>query len=235
MLELQAVRCADSARHAWLAGGAGGAACTILVEYSCESNVSSIRLFILASIGELGPMHGHRLRQVAERKRVPYWTDISVGSVYGAMKRLAGEGLLRKARREQEGNRPTRQLYEITDRGKRMLADLRRDGLGEIWFKYDPFDLALTRIDSAELAELPSLLSDRLARMTALLEERRRMIREALRSLGMAEQWAARHTERRMETEVRYLKDLLAALPDIIADVRHPRPKSVGRLPSRAS
>ncbi len=80
--------------------------------------MSSIRLFILSSFAQHGPMHGHRLRAEAERNRVPLWTDISVGAVYGAMKRLAAEGLLREAGSEREGNRPTRQLYEITDQGR---------------------------------------------------------------------------------------------------------------------
>lgn len=56
--------------------------------------MSSIRLFILSSFAELGPMHGHRLRLTAEHNRVHLWTDITVGAVYGAMKRLALEGLL---------------------------------------------------------------------------------------------------------------------------------------------
>ena len=51
-------------------------------------------------------MHGHRLRLQAEHNRVNLWTDITVGAVYGAMKRLAAEGLLRESGREQEGNRP---------------------------------------------------------------------------------------------------------------------------------
>ena len=117
--------------------------------------MSSIRLFILSSFAEHGPMHGHLLRLVAERMRVPLWTDISVGAVYGAMKRLAAEGLLREAGREQEGNRPTRQLYEITEEGRRALAALRREGLREVWFKFDPFDLALTRMDRDALETLP--------------------------------------------------------------------------------
>ena len=187
--------------------------------------MSSIRLFILSSFADIGPMHGHRLRQEADRKRVPFWTDIPVGAVYGAMNRLATEGLLREAGREQEGNRPTRQIYEITDEGRRVLADLRRNGLTEIWFKYDPFDLALTRTDPAKLDELPALLADRFARMTALLEERRRMIEQAMPFIGVAEEWAVRHTERRMEAEVQYLADLIAALPDLIADERNPRPR----------
>ena len=111
--------------------------------------------------------------------------------------------------------------------GRRALADLRRAGLTEIWFKYDPFDLALTRSDPAELDALPTVLSDRLARVTELLEERRRMIDQALPYIGVAQEWALRHTERRLEAEIGYLTDLVGAVSTIILDERQPRPRKV--------
>ena len=187
--------------------------------------MSSIRLFILSSFAELGPMHGHRLRLEAERNRVHLWTDISVGAVYGAMKRLASEGLLREAGREREGNRPTRQLYEITEEGRLALAALRREGLSEVWFKHDPFDLALTRMDPDTLDTLPSVLAERLDKVRALLEEIKRINEEVRDYVGLAKQWALRHIQYRLEAEVAYLTDLLAAAPDIVSDERNPRPR----------
>ena len=192
--------------------------------------MSSIRLFILSSFAEHGPMHGHRLRLEAERKHMPLWTDISVGAVYGATKRLADEGLLREAGQEREGNRPTRQLYEITDEGRQALAELRRAGLTEAWFKYDPFDLALTRSDPTELDALPTLLSERLRRAEQMLEDRRRITDNAQPYIGVAEEWALRHNVYRLEAEVRFLTELVAAASDIIADERHPRPRKVKTL-----
>ncbi len=180
--------------------------------------MSSIRLFILASFAEHGPMHGHRVRLEAEHNRVPLWTDISVGAVYGAMKRLAAEGLLSEAGREREGNRPTRQLYEITDAGRAALAALRREGLSEIWFKFDPFDLALTRLDGEVLKELPSLLAARLAEVQALLAEKRRLSAGARAHVSLAKQWVLRHTEYRLEAEVAYLTDLLAEAGALVAE-----------------
>lgn len=187
--------------------------------------MSSIRLFILSSFAELGPMHGHRLRLEAEYKHVPLWTDITVGAVYGAMKRLAAEGLLRESGREREGNRPTRQLYEITEEGRRALAALRREGLSEVWFKHDPFDLALTRSEPEMLERLPSILVERLDKVRALLDESRRRNERAHDYVSVAEQWALRHTQYRLEAEIAYLTDLLAAAEGIIADERHPRPR----------
>jgi len=187
--------------------------------------MSSIRLFILSSFAEYGPMHGHRLRLTAERYQVHLWTDVSVGAVYGAMKRLASEGLLREAGREREGNRPTRQLYEITEEGRRALAAERRAGLSEIWFKPDPFDLALTRTDPETLEELPPVLAERLDKMRARLAEIRRINEEVRDYVGLAKQWALRHIECRLEAEVAYLSALLAAAPDIVSDERNPRPR----------
>ena len=183
--------------------------------------MSSIRLFILSSFDKLGPMHGHRLRVEAERRHVHHWTDITVGAVYGAMKRLEAEGLLREAGQEQVGNWPPRQLYEITEAGRLALADLRREGLSEVWFKYDPFDLALTRTNSDELDQLPAVLAARLLQVKALLDERRQH-QKAQSHFSLAKEWALRHTIYRLEAEVAYLTDLLEVVDDIVADERNP-------------
>jgi len=180
--------------------------------------MSSIRLFILSSFDGFGPMHGHRLRAIAEKMQVPLWTDISVGAVYGAMNRLAAEGLLKEAGREQEGNRPTRQLYEITAQGRAALSELRRDGLSEIWFKPDPFDLALAWMDAKTIKTFPALLAARLAKVRAQLTDARARAEEHRAHMPLTKQWALRHTEYRLEAEVKYLTDLLKAAKDIAAE-----------------
>lgn len=170
-------------------------------------------------------MHGHRLRLEAEHNHVHLWTDISVGAVYGAMKRLAAEGLLCESGREREGNRPTRQLYEITEKGQMALAECRRTGLSEVWFKYDPFDLALTRLEPEALGNLPSVLAERLKTVQALLAEAKRVNEGAREYVGLANQWALRHTEYRLEAEAAYLADLLPAANEIVSDELRPRPR----------
>jgi DNA-binding PadR family transcriptional regulator len=187
--------------------------------------MSSIRLFVLSSFDALGPMHGHRLRLEAERKHVHLWTDIPVGAVYGAMKRLAAEGLLREIAEEREGNRPIRQIYDITDRGRTTLAELRRTGLSDVWFKFDPFDLALTRMDADQREDLPTTLADRLTKVRMQLDEVRSIYVQAHDFVGLAERWALRHSQYRLEAELRYLGDLLEAAADIVADECHPAPR----------
>src|SRR6202044_3441361 len=111
--------------------------------YSCMTNrVSSIRLFILGTLSASGPLHGHQIRQQAQSDRTELWTDIQVGSVYGALKRLANEDLIREIRTERVGNRPERTVYEITSEGRRALAAIRHQALRDLDRHYDPFDLA---------------------------------------------------------------------------------------------
>ena len=185
--------------------------------------MSPIRLFVLVSFDRLGPMHGHRLRLEAEREHVHEWTDVSVGAVYGVMKRLETEGLLRDTGTEREGNRPTRRIYEITEAGRAALADLQSEGLSEIWFRYDPFDVALARPDPETLGALPGVIADRLDRATERLAERRKVEAASRPYVGLAEEWALKHTQYRLEAEVAYLMDLLQVVGDIVADERSPR------------
>ena len=120
--------------------------------------MSSIRLFVLDALARRGDMHGHQLRLLAEEEHVHLWTDISVGALYGALKRLAGEGLLAEVRTEREGGYPERQVYGITDEGRVALAGLQQAALEQVVLKPDPFDLGLSRPDPDRLDDLPAAL-----------------------------------------------------------------------------
>ncbi|WP_283194380.1 PadR family transcriptional regulator [Rhizobium sp. AN80A] len=184
-----------------------------------ESSMSSIRLFILSSFDLVGPMHGHRLRLEAEQRHVSLWTDISVGAVYGAMTRLAGEGLLKQVGEEKDGNRPVRQIYDITDEGRRILADLRHAGLSDIWYKHDPFDLALVRLDPGSARKLPGLLEQRLAALEAQLAEATRIEEWAFPYIGITKRAALKHGGHRLRAEIAYLRDVLSDIDAIVEEV----------------
>jgi DNA-binding PadR family transcriptional regulator len=182
--------------------------------------MTSIRLFILASFADHGEMHGHQIRLEAKRNYVHLWTDITVGAVYGAIKRLASEGLLEEVQREHKGNRPARQTYNITAAGHEALKEARAHVLEDIWFKFDPFDLGLTRVDPNQLDKLPDMLEKRLASLSSLLEQTIIVNQNALQHVTLSEKWALSHTEYRLRAEIQWMQDLIAAAPDIIEDER---------------
>ena len=119
---------------------------------------------------------------------------------------------------------------KLRRRGRAALAALRSAGLSEVWFKFDPFDLALTHPDPETLDTLPKVLAERLVKVQALLAETRSTLERAREYIGVAKQWALRHNEYRLEAEVAYLTDLLAAAPDIVSDEKNPRPRKSKEL-----
>ncbi len=180
--------------------------------------MSSIRLFILGSLAERGPMHGHQLRLLAEEEHVQLWTDVTVGALYGALKRLAAEGLVEDLRTEREGGYPERQVMGITQAGMQSLDELRAEGLRSTVVKPDPFDLAMTRLDPALLDELPERIAERIAALSVMLLDSESHARAARPYLTASERFVMKHKAYRLRAEIAWHRDLLTELPAIIAD-----------------
>ncbi|PJJ61642.1 PadR family transcriptional regulator [Compostimonas suwonensis] len=180
--------------------------------------MSSIRLFILGSLDERGPMHGHQLRLLAQEEHIHKWTDFTVGAIYGAIKRLAAEGLIDGVRSEREGNYPERVVYAISDAGRVSLGVIRLETLREIVLRPDPFDLALARLDGEKLDELPATLGARRDVLEARLRESRAHLENIRRYLTVAETLANEHGLMRLEAELAWLDTVIESLPAIVAD-----------------
>lgn len=180
--------------------------------------MSSIRIFILGALADRGQMHGHQLRLLADEEHVSEWADITVGGLYGAIKRLASEELIEEVRVEQAGNYPQRQVWGITDSGRRVLASLRMSALREVVFKPDPFDLALSRLDPDHLDDLTAVVEARVAAFQAMLAEHEAHLATVARYLTVAEQVAMGHRAERLRAEVAWHQQLAERVGDIIAD-----------------
>ena len=180
--------------------------------------MSSVRLYILGALAAEGAMHGHQLRLLAEQEHVHYWTDVSVGSLYGAIKRLAAEGLIAELRVEREGNYPERQVYDITEAGSAALAQLRRDGLGTVVFKPDPFDLAMSRLDPATLDQVGETLDARVATLRQMLAASEAQRAKADQYLTANERFVLSHKSARLTAEIEWHTALISELPRILAD-----------------
>ena len=189
--------------------------------------MSSIRLFVLGTFAERGPLHGHALRLVAEEEHIDEWADVTPGAIYGAIKRLAQEGLIAPVRVEREGNYPERQVYEITAEGTEALRDIRAEALAEIIYRPDPFDLAMSRLGPENLESLAETIQDRLAEFRARLEADEIQAGRIAQYLTITEQHVVRHDLHRLRGEIAWHEELLAALPAILDDERSRKaPKS---------
>ncbi|SEB81290.1 Transcriptional regulator PadR-like family protein [Paramicrobacterium humi] len=161
------------------------------------------------------PMHPYEICQVAVHRGEDSLVKISPGSVYRAVYRLAEDGCARALDTEREGARPERTPFEITDAGRRLLADSVAAMLGTVAPEFPAFPLAL-----AECHTLP------LDRVIELLESRTTELQRLLDDVGQAQATAREgqvptmyllqhsHERARLLAEIGWLENLIRELRD---------------------
>lgn len=162
------------------------------------------RLLVLGML-RMQDMHGYQIADVIE-SHFGDGVHIKKPTMYDTLRRLEEEGFV-SSREEQEGNRPVRTVYHLTDEGESEFSDL----LGESMRTYDaPYsfgDVGLMFIDT---------LSD--AQKIELLTVRREQLDTIARghvpgddhggTMSLANERIARH----LETEIAWLDDALARM-----------------------
>ena len=179
--------------------------------------MSSSRLFVLTTLAERGPMHGHQMRLQAAEDRTEQWADIRPGALYGVLSRLEREGLVAEVRTERQGNYPERTVYEITADGRRALETLRDQMLRAVVLANDPFDLALAHAGKVTEETLREIVQARLLELNAGLARAESQLSAALPWLSEAEHAVCEHQIDRLRTEIRWherLRDTIAKIAD---------------------
>lgn len=180
--------------------------------------MSSIRIFILSTLEEHGPLHGHRIRSLARQDHTETWTDIKAGSIYAALKRLQAEEWIELVKSEKEGNRPERSVYAITEKGREALAIDLREALARVEWRTDPFDLALARAhnqDPEVVRVFVQMRRDEFEQKARSLEQQSKL---ADPYLTEAERVVMRHLLGRARAELAWHEQLLKLLPGIVRD-----------------
>jgi DNA-binding PadR family transcriptional regulator len=172
------------------------------------------RLFILGALAQGGPMHGHKIRGAAQLDHVELWTDIKPGSLYGALRRMADEGVVEVVRTEQDGNLPARTVYAITDKGREDLDTEIRAVLADAQLRPDPIHLVLQHADELDPAEFGKAMQARRDAYASKLAFMRNLRTEAAPYLTGFEPLAFDHIFLRLEAEVTWHDLVLAKLSD---------------------
>jgi DNA-binding PadR family transcriptional regulator len=79
-------------------------------------------LVLLSLLAERA-MHGYDANLELNRREVRHWAGISRPQVYYSLKKLAKAGMVRSAEGEEPPSGPERQIFEISGKGKKALAD----------------------------------------------------------------------------------------------------------------
>ncbi len=152
-----------------------------------------------------GPVHGYELKS---RIRRPSIAPVSNNSLYPALKRLERDGAVVKSVEQQEG-RPARNVYTITEAGRRLLLDLVSSLPRELAGDDEEFLLRVSFFD--ELA-VPARL-DVLGARREIVEQALAQVRGLLAGAapGPARPWRRRAQEQlvdRLTQELRWLDEL---------------------------
>ncbi len=165
-------------------------------------------------------MHGHQIRREAQLNRTESWSNVKPGSLYGALQRMETEGAIAIVRNEQEGNRPERTVYQITDKGRAEMIAYRDAILRDARLRPEPVDLAIQFLRDE--------LTEEEARMELVI--RRRSIQDQLKFWESArenaepyindmERMVYAHSIRRLELELAWHDELIERLSQLLASL----------------
>jgi DNA-binding PadR family transcriptional regulator len=128
----------------------------------------STRLVILGFLrGQ--PLYGYEIKQMIEHVMGDY-TNIAFGSIYFALKKLAEEGFVEKVGTEQEGGRPSRTVYQITDAGREEFVRLLRKVWDDVEQQYFIFDIGLNFMSALPNEDVKGYLQKRVEQLEHVLQ-----------------------------------------------------------------
>jgi DNA-binding PadR family transcriptional regulator len=128
----------------------------------------STRLVILGFLRGR-PLYGYEIKQMIEHV-MGDWTNIAFGSIYYALGKLAEEGFVEKVGTEQEGGRPSRTVYQITDAGREEFMRLLRKTWDTVERQTFDFDIGLSFMSSLPVDEMKGYLQKRVTHLEHILQ-----------------------------------------------------------------
>jgi DNA-binding PadR family transcriptional regulator len=161
-------------------------------------------------------MHGHQIRRAAQLDHIDVWTDIKPGSLYGGLRRMAAEGLVRQLRTERPGGHPERTVYEITEEGRHELEIHRSRALHDSRLRPDPVDLALAHVQGMAEESVIAAVQDRHGSLTQQRQSLLHLRDLAEPYLTDLERLIFDHSLQRLQTELDWHDQVLSQLPKLL-------------------
>ena len=115
-----------------------------------------ITAYIVLTLLAEGEAHGYELQRLIHERGFRFWTDIQRSSIYNALKRLEGQGLVRGDLRQ--GGGPPRKVYAITDSGMQAMRDAANAFLGAPRHPRNEIDLGVLALPFFELSQARDMI-----------------------------------------------------------------------------
>jgi PadR family transcriptional regulator, regulatory protein AphA len=176
-------------------------------------NVRTLCLSILHD----GEASGYDIRRMCTEEEFAYFVEASYGSIYPALARLEQEKLV-TSRTEQQGGKPARKVYSITEEGRAALIEELNAPLAEDMFR-SPF-LLFARFAHILPAELVQARCEEMLERTA---SSRKLLDDATgrRDCTAADRWVVNYGRALLELAETHLRTHMHELITMArADVR---------------
>ncbi len=172
----------------------------------------STRLVILGLLREQ-PMYGYEIKQTIETY-MKDWTSIAFGSIYFALDKLEEEGLIEKVAVEQQGNRPARSVYQVTQAGKDEFLQLLRTTWSDTERAYFSLDIGLFFLPALPVEEVKGYVQGRIARLEGAIQYLTGHREEKMEDLSIPPVGRAifSHALVHFQAELAWTRELLAKL-----------------------
>lgn len=108
------------------------------------------------------PMHAYELSRMLKERDAARTFKLSYGALYGMVRQLDADGLIRANGTGQRGKLPTHTVYELTDEGRAAMRSWLAELLREPRHEYPAFAAALSLVVVLPSGEVTGLLRARL-------------------------------------------------------------------------
>lgn len=173
------------------------------------------RSLILLGLLMSQSQHGYQINEFIE-KNLSTVTDMKKATAYASLDKLNRNGYI-DIQLEQEGNRPTRKVYSINDKGRQYFFKLLLDNLSSADNVNYPGDIGLMFIDLLPLEKTITALQDRLNKSKELIE---RFSQTPVHVKRTGVNFAIEHKITMAEAEIKFLEKTIHHL---LQDQNHPK------------
>ena len=177
-------------------------------KYICSTKVNNTemeRKLLLLGILRQQEMHGYQLYEFIDRD-LSACTDIKKPTAYYLLNKMAEDGWITE-QESQDGNRPPRKVYSLTERGEVAFQRLLRENLSSYSPVYFPGDIGLAFLDSLDSQEAAELLEQRRAGLLGGLADL-----QAAPAHSGSLQRVLEHRRRHLTAELAWLDEVIAQL-----------------------
>lgn len=174
----------------------------------------SVPFYLLGLLIRFGPQHGYHLKQMVEDE-IADFAKIKMPNIYYHLNKLCEEGYLSSIH-DREGNRPEKNVYQITDKGRAYFGKLAKkiaDTEYQTEFRHDGLLYFLDLVDHEYVITSLAASRDALSkRIEYLHHHKQRTVNDIPGEVVFLTQAIFDHHLLHMETELQWLNQVLEGL-----------------------